>query len=108
MTEHDDSKRQRTDELARSQTAANYRNHAAERTAPTLGKITRHNGIAGQVAYSVVVTYPGEAPSELSFIGSVYGGPIVMVTPNNLGGVFVMGHHRFGTFGPEWVRRFFS
>lgn len=107
MSEHDDSKRQRTDELARSQTAANYRNRAAERTAPTLNKITRHNGIAGQVAYSVDVTYPGEDTARIEFVGSVYGGPVVMVFPNGAQ-TFVTDPERHGTFGREWVRRFFA
>lgn len=52
-------------------------------TAPTLSKITRHNGIAGQVSYLVDVTYPGEDAARIEFIGSVYGGPVVMVTPGN-------------------------
>lgn len=74
---------------------------------PTLSKITKHTGVAGQVSYSVDVTYPYEAPETITFIGSVYGGPVVMVTPNGAQ-TFVSDPARHGTFGPEWVRRFFA
>jgi hypothetical protein len=78
---------------------------------PTLGRIVRHAGVAGQLAYSVSVAYPGEAASVVTFTGSVYGmpGPVVMVTPGNPRGVFVTAPERFGeTFGPSWVRAFFA
>lgn len=75
---------------------------------PTLGTIQKHAGIAGQIAYSVTVTYPDEAPRRVEFIGDVYGGPVVMVTPTNLGGTFVTHPERFGKFGPAWVRKFFA
>ena len=75
---------------------------------PTLSRIKRTNGVAGQIAYDVTVTYPGETPEPVAFLGSVYGGPIVMVTASNPGGTFVRNSERFGTFGPEWVRRFFE
>lgn len=75
--------------------------------APVLGPITRRNGLAGQVSYSVEVTYPGESPSVATFVGSVYGGPVVMVMPSGAQ-VFVTDPGRHGPFGPEWVRRFFS
>lgn len=77
-------------------------------TAPTLSRIFKRTGIAGQVTYTVFVTYPGEDASRIEFIGSVYGGPVVMVTPGNPTGVFVTDPSRHGTFGPEWVRRFFD
>jgi hypothetical protein len=75
---------------------------------PTLGPILRSNGVAGQIAYSVSVTYPGEDSSVVTFVGSVYGGPVVMQTESNPRGVFVKDVERFGKFSPEWVRRFFS
>ena len=74
---------------------------------PELGKITRQNGVAGQVSYSVKVTYPGAAPSVVQFVGSTFGGPVVMVT-RTFGQQFVRDQGRFGPFGPEWVRRFFE
>jgi hypothetical protein len=75
---------------------------------PILGKIKRHNGIAGQLSYTVDVTYPGEPSEQLTFVASSYGGPVVMVTPGNPGGVFVTDPERFGKFGTDWVRRFFA
>jgi hypothetical protein len=75
---------------------------------PILSRIKRYNGITGQMAYDVTVTYPGETPEPVTFVGSVYGGPIVMVTRGNPGGTFVTHPERFGPFGPEWVRRFFE
>jgi len=77
-------------------------------TGPTLGPIGRRRGVAGQVSYTVEVTYPGEEPSCVTFVGSTYGPPIVMVTPGNPRGQFVRDPERFGEFGEEWVRRFFA
>lgn len=74
---------------------------------PTLGKITRSNGIAGQVRYTVAVTYDGEPTSAVTFVGTE-NGPIVMITAGNPRGMFVSQPGRFGPFGPEWVRRFFA
>jgi hypothetical protein len=76
-------------------------------SAATVRKVTRHAGIAGQVSYSAVVGYPGEDDSTVTFVGSVYGGPVVMVTPSGTQ-VFVTDPDRFGTFGSQWVRRFFA
>jgi len=75
---------------------------------PVLGKIKRSNGVAGQVSYTVEVTYPDEDTSPVTFVGSVYGGPVVMLTESMPEGVFVNDVERFGVFGPDWVRRFFS
>ena len=77
-------------------------------TRPTLGRIVRHAGIAGQLAFSVSVAYPGEPASVVTFTGSTYGGPVVMAWPAVPGGMFVTDPDRFGAFGPEWVRRFFA
>lgn len=73
----------------------------------TLGKITKQNGPAGQVSYTVPVTYPGEPAETVTFVGSTYGGPVVMVTPAGHQ-TFVTDPGRHGEFGPEWVRRFFA
>ena len=75
--------------------------------APTLANIRRHAGIAGQYSITADVTYPGEAPEPIRFVGSVYGGPVVMVTPSGAQ-TFVTDPERFGPFGVEWVRRFFA
>lgn len=76
-------------------------------TAPKLGEIRRENGIAGQISYSVAVTYPGESASTVQFVGSSYGGPVTMVTASGMQ-THVDDPGRFGEFGPEWVRRFFA
>jgi hypothetical protein len=75
---------------------------------PRLSTIRRVNGVAGQIAYTVEVTYPEEKPSRVTFVGSVYGGPVLMQTPGNPAGTFVTDAARFGKFSPEWVRRFFG
>lgn len=75
---------------------------------PTLGKITKGNGIAGQISYSVPVTYDDEPTSTVTFVGDVYGGPVVMITPANPKGTWVTNPDRFGKFGPEWVHKFFA
>jgi hypothetical protein len=72
-----------------------------------LGAISKHAGVAGQIAYSASVTYDNEPPQLITFVGSTFGGPVVMVTSTGAQ-VFVIDHERFGTFGPEWVRRFFT
>ena len=76
--------------------------------APTLGTIKRHTGIAGQIAYTVTVAYPGEDSAPVTFTGNTDGGPVVMVTPSTPGGTFVYDPQRFGRFSAEWVRRFFG
>lgn len=75
--------------------------------APRLSDVRRRNGIAGQISYSVDVTYPGEETETLTFVGSTYGGPVLMVSPTGAQ-TFVVDAGRFGKFGPAWVRRFFG
>ena len=74
---------------------------------PTVENVRRHAGIAGQFSVTADVTYPGEDTSPVTFVGSTYGGPVVMVTPNGAQ-TFVTDPGRLGTFGVEWVRRFFG
>ena len=71
-------------------------------------KVTKTAGLAGQVRYTAAVKYPGEDLSTVSFVGSTYGGPVVMVTEGFPDGMFVKDPSRFGTFGPTWVRKFFG
>lgn len=66
-------------------------------TTPT---IKRQAGIAGQVSFTA-----STEDGELTFVGSVYGGPVVMVTPSGRQ-TFVTDPGRFGEFGQDWVRRF--
>jgi hypothetical protein len=73
---------------------------------PVLTKMFRRKGVAGQFAVQVTVTYPGEASRIVEFVGSSYGGPVLMVTDH--GETWVTDPGRFGDFGKEWVRRFFA
>lgn len=73
---------------------------------PTVTKMRRHRGLAGQFGLQVTVTYPGEDPKIVEFVGSSYGGSVLMVTDADQ--VWVSEPDRFGPFGPEWVRRFFA
>lgn len=75
--------------------------------APALGEITKRNGVAGQISYSVPVIYPDEPTETITFVGSAYGGPVVMVCPDGRQ-VFVTDPGRHGAFGPAWVRSFFA
>ena len=70
--------------------------------------VKKTGGIAGQVQYTAVVRYPGEDSSTVSFVGSAYGGPVVMLTEGSPEGMFVKYPDRFGKFGPDWVKKFFE
>ena len=77
---------------------------------PDVLSIKRQAGIAGDYSLTASVQYPGEAPSSVTFIGSTYGGPIVMVMPAGQQ-VFVSQRvtDRIGsTLTPDWVRAFFA
>jgi hypothetical protein len=80
-------------------------------SAPEALEIHRNvRGIAGAYSISADVKYPGEDTERVTFLGSVYGGPIVMITP--------AGHQiivssvvmdRCGSILSEgWVRAFFA
>jgi hypothetical protein len=73
---------------------------------PHIYYIRRRTGIAGQCAIDARVGYPDEAPRDVSFIGSVYGGPVVMRSGSIE--TFVTDPGRFGEFGEDWARRFFD
>lgn len=77
-----------------------------ERITPVVTKINRTNGTAGQFALAAHVTYPGEETRIVEFVGSMYGGPVLMVTDH--GHTWVTDPGRFGTFGKGWVKRFFA
>lgn len=79
-------------------------------TAVTVHSVTRSAGIAGQYSLTSVVEYPGEGRSSVVFVGSTYGGPIVMRTESGME-VFVSSDvlDRIGrTLTPAWVRAFFG
>ncbi|MGO9154385.1 hypothetical protein [Mycobacterium sp.] len=73
--------------------------------APQVHRITRRDGVAGQVSYTARVTY-GDDPFEITFVGSVYGGPVLMV--DNTWETWVDEPARFGDLSAAWVRRFFA
>lgn len=63
-------------------------------------------GVAGQVSYTATVQHHGEEKTDtVTFVGSAYGGPVVMVLPSGMQS-FVSDPGRFGEFGEQWVRRF--
>lgn len=74
---------------------------------PRILSIHRFAGVAGQFGYRVTVQYPGESPSDVSFVGSVYGGPVVMITESGTQ-TFVSDPGRFGVFSQDWVLAFFG
>jgi hypothetical protein len=78
---------------------------APTRTTPAVTKLFRRKGVAGQFAVQATVTYPGEEPRVVEFVGSAYGGPVLMVT--DTGETWVTDPDRFGAFGKGWVTRFF-
>jgi hypothetical protein len=73
----------------------------------TLANVTRHAGIAGQYSVTADVTYPGEPSERIEFVGSTYGGPVVMILPSGAQ-TFVTDPGRHGAFGVAWVRSFFA
>lgn len=73
---------------------------------PTIHSVRKSAGIAGQFSVTADVEYPGEPRRALTFVGSVYGGPVVMRTEGME--TFVSDPGRFGDFGETWVRRFFD
>lgn len=78
---------------------------------PHVLKILHDKTFAGQRSIAAnVVQEPGEAPSRIEFVGpsrsSSGVGPVVMILRGNQ--QFVSDPSRFGTFGPDWVRRFFE
>ena len=77
-----------------------------ETVSPTVSKVFRRKGVAGQFAVQATVTYPGEEPRVVEFVGSAYGGPVLMVTDTSE--TWVSDPSRFDAFGKGWVRRFFS
>lgn len=74
---------------------------------PKVTNMQRHAGIAGQYEITATVQYDDEPASVARFVGSTYGGPVVMVMPSGAQ-TFVTDPDRFGAFGIDWVRRFFA
>lgn len=77
---------------------------------PVIGKIKKINGVAGQFQYNVEVTYEGEPTSIYGFVGSVYGGRVVAISPS---GYQVFVHQdvmdRCGSvLNPSWIKEYFA
>lgn len=73
-----------------------------------LGRMRLLPGLAGQYAYAVPVTYPGEAERIVTFVGSVYGGPTFVITDTGYQHR-VSDPERFGPkLSPAWIRRYYG
>ena len=76
---------------------------------PQVSNIRTQNGVGGQYSISADVTYT-DGTYRLTFVSSVYGGPIVMVAPSGLQ-TFVSREvtDRIGSkLDAEWLREFFK
>jgi len=77
---------------------------------PDVDNVKLASGVAGQISVSASVTYPDEESTVITFVGSVYGPPVVMVMPSGAE-VFVTDPDRCGDFAADrkaWLRRFFG
>lgn len=77
---------------------------------PEVVRVKRKNGIAGQFQMTADVQYGETTPQPVTFVGSTYGGPVVMVDGNGVQH-FVTNPGRFGEFSTdaeEWVYRYFG
>lgn len=79
----------------------------ADAPSPEVVRVKRTNGVGGQFQVTAHVQYGETTPQPVTFVGSVYGGPVVMVHPT-MGQTLVSDPSRFGEFGEEWVHRFFE
>ena len=79
---------------------------------PTTLKIGRRiNGVAGQYAYDVTVTYSGEPSQETTFVSSVYGGGVYLILPNSFGQVRIdraVVERCGGKLSPQFIRNFYA
>jgi hypothetical protein len=80
--------------------------HITTDDAPTILSVRKSAGIAGQFSVTARVAYPDEPARDVTFIGSVYGGPVIMRSDGRE--TFVTDPARFGEFGEAWVRAFFA
>jgi len=72
----------------------------------TVKTITRHSGIADQIAYGVTVDYAG-VEAKADFIGQTSGGPIILIAGDMQ--TIVEDPARFGPkLSPEWIRNFYA
>ena len=77
---------------------------------PRILKISRGKSFADRRVrvFVVDVQYPGEEPMRVEFAGPSRGivGPVVMGLKGQQ--PFVHDSSRFGTFGQDWIRRFYA
>lgn len=75
---------------------------------PRILKISRGKSFADRRVFVVDVQYPGEEPMRVEFAGPSRDivGPVVMVLKGQQ--TFVHDPSRFGTFGRDWIRRFYA
>lgn len=75
---------------------------------PVIEHVYTDPGIAGQRETRVEVRYEGEDASGVSFIWSIYGGPVVMRTPKFETFVSERVTDRLGhTVDTKWIEGFF-
>lgn len=79
----------------------------SENVTPIVSNVRDTGGVAGQVSVKADVQYPGEDAETIEFVGSVYGGPVVMILPSGRQ-TYVTDPDRHGKFGRQWVRSFFA
>ena len=73
---------------------------------PTVKRLKRHNGVAGQFAYVAEVEWADGAIDRVEFVGNAYGDGIVMVLPSGVQ-TRVSEPSRFGSVLDDgWVRTF--
>lgn len=81
----------------------------AETVPPVVLRAAVLPGIAGQVAVSAQVSYHDGSPHHVTFVGSVYGGPVVMVTGYGSHFIDRAVVERCGSeLNIDWVMRFFG
>lgn len=81
-----------------------------ENPEPEVVRVKRTNGIAGQFQVTAHVQYGESTPQPVTFVGSVYGGPVAMVDFHGVQHL-VSSPSRFGEFATEpeeWVYRYFE
>lgn len=74
-------------------------------TAPTIKIGRRINGVAGQYAYDVTVTYPGQTAYRTTFVGNIYGGP---VTTGSYWIDRAVVERCGGKLSPQFIRNFYA
>jgi hypothetical protein len=65
--------------------------------------------IARSTVYGVTVTFPNSFPKYYQFVGPQRGpGPVVMLSYGGTHERDIFRPGRYGKFGPDWIRNYFS